>query len=352
MNRKTVPKILDKKYFNGLDVLRAFSLVLVVISHVLFNDDGTIGKMHLGTIGVDVFFVISGFLITTLICKEIAANGQFDLRAFFIRRAFRILPVVFLFTIVLFFLNHFYSLNISSSSLISGLLFYRNFPYIQGVWENGHLWSLSVEEQFYIVFPTFLFLLKENIYFKFLLIFLIAIPGVDYLHYNSLLPEGLFNKFIAIFANIFSKGTYMIIIGSLGALLVFKNERFFNFIYNSNCKIFWSIFSLTFITVLSTNSYLTLSPFVSRTILGIGVFVIIILNLSREKIELLFWDNPILIYLGKLSYSLYIWQQLFTYKQPWGGGILLNLICLLLVSIISYHLIEMNFIKLRKSLGY
>jgi hypothetical protein len=67
---------------------------LVVLSHIFFNDGSVIDKLHLGAIGVDVFFVISGFLITTLICKELAIKGEFNLKAFFVRRAFRILPVV------------------------------------------------------------------------------------------------------------------------------------------------------------------------------------------------------------------------------------------------------------------
>lgn len=351
MNKKEIPNIVDKNYYLGLDTLRAFSLILVVISHIFFNDGGVIDKLNLGSIGVDIFFVMSGFLITTLICKEIATSGQFDLRAFFIRRAFRILPVVFLFTLALFFLNHFYSLNISNNSLISGLLFYGNLSFAPKVWHNGHLWSLSVEEQFYLLFPTMFFLIKKTRYLKFLFLFLFLIPIFNYLHYNSIIHIGLLHQGVALFANIFSYATFMIIVGSIAALLVFMNERCFEFIYGLKNKSFFSVIILLLVIFLVSKSVL-INVLLGKLIFGIGVLSIILLNLSRAKKDIIFWDNPILVYLGKLSYSLYIWQQIFTHQQPWGGSVLPNVICLLLVSMVSYHFVEIKFIKLRKSLGY
>jgi peptidoglycan/LPS O-acetylase OafA/YrhL len=350
----SIPKIIDKNYFLGLDTLRALSLLLVISGHVFFNDGSTLDKLQLGAIGVDVFFVISGFLITTLICKELATKGEFNLKAFFVRRAFRILPVVFLFSLVLLIIDLIYDLGISVNGYLSGLFFYKQLTNFTLFWQNGHLWSLSVEEQFYIIFPSMLFVFGREKYLKILIVFLIVIPVFNIVHFNALINRGFIHNLVAVFANVFSLGTYLIIIGSIGALLLFKNPSIFDLVYKVKNKSFISAV-LFFLLILVATPQMNLSyipNFVYKIFLGISVLIIILINISAERGNLFFWDNPLLVYLGKLSYSLYIWQQLFTYNQPWGGGIFINLICMLLVSMISYHFVEQKFIGFRKSLGY
>jgi len=348
-----IPRILDKKYYRGLDTLRALSLLLVVISHVNFGNGNLLDKLHLGAIGVDLFFVISGFLITTLICKELAASGGFDLKAFFIRRIFRILPVVFLFSLVLFLVDCVYGLLISPNAYFSGLFFYKNLTNFTTHWENAHLWSLSVEEQFYIFFPTLLFYVGVDKYRKWLLSFLMIIPVFNIIHFNGVLPRGFIHNIVAVFANMFGLATYCILIGSLGALFLFKATDKLEFLTNLKMKSIWSLLLLLLVIFSSFPEFNFdfIPNFLYKIILGIGVLLIILLKLSNEHSSV-FWENPILVYLGKLSYSLYIWQQIFTHNQPWGGSLVTNLICLLLVSMVSYHFVETKFIKLRKSLGY
>ncbi len=349
-----MPKIIDKNYFFGLDSLRALSLLLVVISHVFFDDGSEIDKLKLGAIGVDVFFVISGFLITTLISKELIIHGKFDLKSFLIRRAFRILPVVCLFSMVLISLNFIYKLNLSFNSIASGLLFVKNLPCFEGVWENGHLWSLSVEEQFYIIFPVGIYVIGIKRYLWTLCALLFIIPYFSFWYYDLIIAPGVLHYIIGIFTNLLGMGTYMIIIGSIGGLLLFKYPSVFDFVYEIKNKSLISA-ALFFLVILIATPQMNLSyipNFLYKIFLGISVLIIILINISAEKGNLFFWDNPLLVYLGKLSYSLYIWQQLFTHNQPWGGGIFINLICMLLVSMISYHFVEQKFIGFRKSLGY
>lgn len=349
-----LPKIINKNYFFGLDSLRAISLLLVVVSHVFFNDGSEIDNLHLGAIGVDVFFVISGFLITTLICKELVIYGKFNIQSFLIRRAFRILPVVCVFCFVLIILNSSFNLDLSINSIVTGLLFVKNLPFADGNWENGHLWSLSVEEQFYIVYPSVIFLLGIKRYWWVMMALLLMIPIISYLNFHEIVYCGVVNKIIEYCANIFGMGTFMIIIGSIGALWIYKRPYALDFILKLKYKSLSAgvIFSLIIFMVIPHENVFHIPYFLNKFFFGIGILIVILINLSVERKNLLFWDNPVLVYIGKLSYSLYIWQQLFTHNQPWGGAIFPNLVCLLLVAMASYHLVETKFIKLRKSLRY
>ena len=157
------------KYRPEIDGLRAISVFAVIIYHanfVLFGHTLFQG----GFIGVDIFFVISGYLITTLILKEIYKTNQFSFKYFYERRIRRILPVLLFVTIVTSIISYFILLPSSlvdfRKSVLSILFFVSNFYF----WFTGngyadqnelelpfkHTWSLSVEEQFYILFPIFL----------------------------------------------------------------------------------------------------------------------------------------------------------------------------------------------------
>ena len=198
-----------------------------------FKDIFVSGSPLLSATGSDAFEVIGvgGLGISTSITdtngngyiKELKKNGKFDVKSFFLRRAFRILPVVFLFSLVLLLIDLIYGIGISLNSYLSGLFFYKQLTNFSDFWFNAHLWSLSVEEQFYIIFPSLLFVFGSKTYLRILFIFLITIPIFNILHFNDLVPIGIFHNTIAIFANFFGLSTYLIIIGSLGA--IFFNRK-------------------------------------------------------------------------------------------------------------------------------
>jgi peptidoglycan/LPS O-acetylase OafA/YrhL len=148
----------------ALDGLRCFAIVLVILSHW----HATGGWERGGPVGVDVFFVLSGFLITELIRRECVRERRFDFRAFYWRRGARLIPALLLLLAVLSVATvfRFPSDRGRMGRAIFGVLLYSHnwFTAFASVfrsytWATDHLWSLSVEEQFYLVWPILFFLL-------------------------------------------------------------------------------------------------------------------------------------------------------------------------------------------------
>ena len=137
----------------SLDGLRAISIVLVLFGHLRGTTGFPIATPHGGpgyaNFGVRVFFVISGFLITTLLMNEHERTGDISLKKFYIRRAYRILPAAYCYLLVAIVFSW---SSITRSDLATALTYTINFK-LDPTWVLGHLWSLSVEEQFYLLWP-------------------------------------------------------------------------------------------------------------------------------------------------------------------------------------------------------
>ena len=160
------------KYRPDIDGLRAIAVLSVIVYHakISFNNSYILNG---GFLGVDIFFVISGYLISSIILKEIKENKNFSFLNFYERRLRRILPVLFVVFLFTFFLGFLFLepdfLIDLSKSIISSLFFFSNiFFYSTGIEYDAqssliipllHTWSLSVEEQFYIIFPVALFII-------------------------------------------------------------------------------------------------------------------------------------------------------------------------------------------------
>src|SRR5438034_2045551 len=137
-----------------LDVLRAIAVLLVLGHHMDPPDPGVVTSLRVvvdtwhraGGVGVDLFFVLSGFLISGLLFSEYKRSGRIDFLRFFIRRGFKIYPAYYFFLFLLAFLR--------GRPTLADLIFMQSYwPYS---W--GHTWSLSVEEHFYIALPLVLML--------------------------------------------------------------------------------------------------------------------------------------------------------------------------------------------------
>ena len=166
-------------YIAGLDGIRALAIGLVLFSHsVIF---GEFTRLHLvglggGYAGVAVFFVLSGYLITTLLLREEERTGSISLGLFYMRRALRLFPALWLYLLVVGAIwlagglpNH------PWHSFVSSFFYIRNL--VGRGHETDHLWSLSIEEQFYLIWPLVLLCLPRRNFAR-LILALAGLAGV------------------------------------------------------------------------------------------------------------------------------------------------------------------------------
>ncbi|MEZ6115779.1 MAG: acyltransferase [Pirellulaceae bacterium] len=157
------------RYLPTLDGWRAIAIVGVMIchaTHAVFSPNGTspnpiwFAITRFGALGVDIFFVLSGFLITSKLLEEWQSSGTIQLKAFYVRRCFRILPAYFTYLLVVGVLGLLGIFSISGQEWFSCAFFWRNYlpAHAAASGYTGHFWTLAVEEHFYLVWPSLLLL--------------------------------------------------------------------------------------------------------------------------------------------------------------------------------------------------
>ena len=306
-------------------------------------------KSIAGDIGVWIFFVISGFLITTLLLKEKATTQHISLKHFYIRRFLRIIPVAYLFLIILSIVNHYQKLGIGIVPFTSAALFLQNIPFHNNNWYVEHFWSLSVEEQFYLTFP-FLLVYSLNRYIKVIIFLIIFIPIIQYLGFNNV---GIFytNRTVHVITYIIINvlgNSVNILAGSLMSILIFKGIIVVkDFPFSKYLSLI--LFCIT-VAICTEGSIFALRN-AELLIFPILISSVIMLNLNPNNFFTRILSNKILVYIGVLSYSLYIWQQLFDNSDTWlikSNSVLVHVVVLFVVANASYYLYEKPFLKLKK----
>ncbi|MBK2092376.1 acyltransferase family protein [Francisella philomiragia] len=353
-------------YYKHIDGLRAIAVLAVIFVHL----DISLYKVGIplsfsgGYVGVDVFFVISGFLITNIIMKEIRSTGSFSFINFYTRRVRRILPAL-TFVMILSFIFSVWLLNLAKFKVFGGSLataaisfsnifFYNQAGYFDIFSQSSpllHTWSLGVEEQFYIFWPIAL-LVVSNMYCLFkgkyrqlVIPFIIAVFSISLLcsihrqdtNINSLYYLAPFRAF------------EFCIGGILVWLLNFKSDR--NILNETLCTIgllliFYSIFTYNSTTLFP--SYNALPP-------TIGAVLLIYAGTAKYSGAIL--RNKAIGFIGLISYSLYLihWPIIVfmkTYNEDATGsfsittkGKLIAIVLSFIIATLMYYFIEQPFRK-------
>ena len=336
------------KYRSEIDGLRALAVIPVIFFHAGFN------FFSGGFVGVDVFFVISGYLITTIIIKELD-NNTFSIKRFYQRRARRILPAL-IFVILISSIISFIFLTRSElagyfKSVIATLLFFSNFyfyktaPYFRSESDIEpllHTWSLSIEEQFYIIFPITLLLFHK--FFKRYIFLMLAFGFVASLficQFLALKTGGTLNFYFT-----FSR-VWELALGAICAhILIYKNLSYSTLIKNllSTIGIILIVFSIFFFSRQTVfPSFYTLVPTVGTSL--------IILFADKDTFINKILSIKFLVSIGLISYSLYLWHQPLLafgriFFDEFSNLIKLSLILIsLILSYLTFLFIETPFRK-------
>jgi peptidoglycan/LPS O-acetylase OafA/YrhL len=347
----------------SLDGLRALSVAMVIVLHTLQRASLTHPVPLIayvvanGGLGVFIFFVISGFLITTLLLREREKTGAISLKSFYVRRAFRILPPLYLYIGVIALLGFSGHLpGVTLHELLTALTFTRNYDPHASLWALEHLWSLCIEEQFYLLWPAVLVFCVlhrqgaegRGIATRIALAVIVIEPFVRVLsHY--VLPH--FHNFSA-----FHMQADGLMFGALGALQ--QGHARFERMYARATRWPWLLPLLLFFVSgalgMKFGNYWNFP--IGTTINGFLVLMWL-LWLTRHPASASgrVFNQPAIAWLGRLSYSLYIWQTLFLHHdnvEVFGAHTLWNSfpmawLCILAAGMCSYYVIEQPSLRLR-----
>ncbi len=341
-------KISRISYRGEINLLRAIAVLSVVIYHSEIN------LFNAGYLGVDLFFVISGYLISNIIISDLN-NNKFKFRNFYMRRIKRIIPA--LLSVLIFTTPFAYYLLPTheyirySKSVFASLFFYSNIYFNDLDFYNSagaelmpllHTWSLAVEEQFYILFPLFLFLIfKVNK--KILLKSLILILLISFFINKTPLNDKFYLTQFRV---------WELLIGAIAGFIprINTNKLFSYFSY------FLIILPICFF---DDHWILDIEP---KLMMTAGVFFVLVSN-DSSSIFLKINENKIIKNIGKSSYSIYLFHQpvysffkwyLHKHQVKFLISIFFDSLILLIfifgISYLNYKYIEKYFIKLEKDI--
>lgn len=303
-------------YIKCLNGIRGVAIILVILSHstkvknLTLPDFFSLESLGLGTIGVRLFFILSGFLITFLLMFELKKNNFISFKNFFIRRLLRIFPAFYFYLFALFFLSYFSIIELNKDAILIAFLYIQNFTTFQNTnwftssWLVVHSWSLSVEEQFYIIYPLIFTKFSKIINNKPLLIVIIlCLIGTFFRALNYSYPE--ISRMVL--GSFFMHADFLLI----GCILAITLDQYKDILQKhlAPYKNILLLTSLIFCLIASSIEYkhgifIIISGLV---ILFSNTFIILYFLLFPLSKLGIFMENKTLSYIGKLSYSIYIW---------------------------------------------
>jgi peptidoglycan/LPS O-acetylase OafA/YrhL len=339
-----------------LDGWRGISISLVIIGHTwnyrlaTHLEHKSNPASELAQLGVCIFFFISGFIITKMSLREHAATASFSIRSFYIRRIFRIISPFFIFLLVLVVARSLSLIDQPFAGIIKAGAFLCNIETDCG-WFAGHSWSLAVEEQFYLLFPVLFAIVgfKLGRVTGLVLAIFLALPLVRFL-----LNFGPWASALIEFTTPF----LFICFGCVAATQEARLERLSQSMWATYLS--GAAVTVTLVVVLTNGS----QPFPPASV---GSRLLALLNFTALPISIAWLvgssvyqrnaftaiiTTPPVLFVGSISYSLYLWQQLFVAPQSLylTGSIFLFWPLQFVFAWLSYRFVETPSIRLGKQM--
>ena len=329
----------------SLDGLRAISILAVVLGHIA----GTAGspRLYLGgidiaSLGVRVFFVISGFLITGLLLEEREATGTISLPRFYLRRTLRIFPAYYFFLLMLALAQALGWIELRPRDLLHGLTYTENYSQDHS-WYVGHIWSLSVEEQFYLLWPAVMLLAGSLRGLRLAAAFVLLAPVVrvaEWMLFPSWREHIIGHSFETVADAI-----------AVGCVLAGSRDRLWQRPgYRRLLTGPWfALVPLALLVVASFDSA-RVKHSIGMTLMNLGIALCIdrCVRFPGDLVGKLLNSRPF-VFVGVMSYSIYLWQQPFLNRL--SGSVTatfpLNVALATVAALGSYYLIEKPALRAR-----
>jgi peptidoglycan/LPS O-acetylase OafA/YrhL len=331
----------------SLEGLRALSIASVLIGHASFTHNAPSFLRlfdHLGNFGVRCFFLISGFLITTLLLREQSLTSIISLKNFYIRRTLRIIPASMTFIVVIVVFAATGVVVLKHYDILHALTYTMNYHRVRAVWFD-HLWSLSVEEQFYLLWPGLLCMIGSRRAVKVAWGVIAICPVIRAVMWFCLgAGETAMTKHFEVNADALATGCVLCVC--------------FNWL--SNCKWYSRLQRSPFfwvcpLALVGIGNYLfVFSPamfyVIGQSMANIGTALAIDWCIRYpDSIWGKLLNAAPVAYLGTISYSLYLWQNAFLNEEwsMWPGFFPYNMLCSFAMALVSYYFVERPFLKLK-----
>jgi peptidoglycan/LPS O-acetylase OafA/YrhL len=341
------------RYVPQLDGLRGFAVLLVLVGHTISNQHSpkNAWAVRLASVGVMIFFALSGYLITSLLCGEFTSKGRISIRNFYLRRALRIMPAIIVYLLavtVVMWLG--WAHEARYRDVLLSLLFMRNLAGTDML--TTHIWSLSIEQQFYLFWPFLFAWLQPR---KALWAAVIMAAGIMIWRAVAMLG-GIYAPFSAqmYFRTDFRCDTLMA--GSALGIFLFRFGHWPGLpslrpwchpAFVLPLLILWGCFSEN----APSRLFVWTRPlyFTVQTVLSVAVVFWFVTDPGSRWSRVA--SNPVLRWVGMISYSLYLWQFPFVYVRDadwgWARRFPGDWICTFVLATASYYFVERPFLRLK-----
>jgi peptidoglycan/LPS O-acetylase OafA/YrhL len=354
------PAVKPSTYIPTLDGWRAISIGLVILHHSQIQYSvPLLGPLlqflaRVGEVGVELFFAISGLLICSRLLDEESRGGQVSVNAFYVRRVFRILPPAIFYLLAIAFLAGLQVIPVSQADWFASLFFFRNyamlFEYLNHSplplhWYTGHFWSLSMEEHFYLILPAVLVTFKRTRRW------VLAGMGVSVALWRMVLAHVIHRDYQFNFRT--DTHVDALLIPALIALALYPLTR------NEGARRYIRVWSFPMFVAMELFLLNTRGPCFFTLQAVVLPLLILSTVLHPNTVQGRILETKPLRWIGCISYSLYLWQQLFFgvnfAGSPSGFAFLrnppINLLALLVCATFSHYVIEKPFIRLGQKLA-